>query len=215
MFAARIGRSIAIAAGVVGYALLAHYTNTRAHGGGGIESLGTLVALAPILAGALSLAWHSRRRPLMFALLAAACIAMAAQWDVLTQHYSRLYWLEHASTQSLLALMFARTLRAGREPLCTHFARMIHGALPPPIESYTRQVTLAWAVFFASMAAISTLLFFAAPLETWSVFANFLTGPLIAAMFLFEYLARRHLHPDFKHAHILDAVKAFWNEPAR
>jgi uncharacterized membrane protein len=194
---------------------VAHYTNTRAHGGGGIETLGTLVALAPILAGALSLAWHSRLRAPMLAALAIACVAMAAQWQVLTQHYSRIYWLEHASTQTLLALMFARTLRAGREPLCTHFARLIHGALPPAIERYTRQVTVAWVIFFATMAAASTGLYLAAPLEAWSIFANFLTAPLIASMFLFEYLARRFLHPDFKHAHILDAAKAFWNAPAR
>jgi hypothetical protein len=32
-------------------------------------------------------------------------------------------------------------------------------------------------------------------------------------MFIIEYLVRRRLHPHMQHAHILDAVKAFWNIP--
>jgi hypothetical protein len=90
---------------------------------------------------------------------------------------------------------------------------MIHGPLTPSIERYTRQVTAAWVVFFGMMAATSSLVFFAAPLSTWSVFANFFTAPLTCLMFIAEYAARRHLHPDMEHVHILAAVKAFRNQP--
>jgi uncharacterized membrane protein len=51
-------------------------------------------------------------------------------------------------------------------------------------------------------------------LATWSVFANFLTLPLVALMFIGEYWIRRRVLPEMRHMHILDAVRAFRNTPA-
>ncbi|RJG07707.1 hypothetical protein D3870_18430 [Noviherbaspirillum cavernae] len=206
----RFGRWAAVIAMALGYAFLAHYTNTAR-----TATLGTLVALSPFVLAGFSMAWHTRRRALMLALFGLACGALYMAWNTLTQHYSRIYWLEHAGTQLVLCLWFARTLAAGREPLCTVFARVVHGALPPEIERYTRQVTKAWAAFFGLMSASSTVIFLTAPLATWSAFSNFCTAPLIGLMFVAEYAVRRRLHPHMEHAHILDAVKAFWNVPAR
>jgi uncharacterized membrane protein len=59
------------------------------------------------------------------------------------------------------------------------------------------------------------LLFFLAPLTTWSFFANFLTLPLVALMFIGEYWVRWRVLPEMRHMRILDAVRAFWNTPAR
>jgi uncharacterized membrane protein len=87
----------------------------------------------------------------------------------------------------------------------------------PQHEIYTRQVTIAWTLFFGAMALASTLLFFLAPLATWSVFANLLTLPLVALMFIGEYWVRRWVLPEMRHMRILDAVRAFTfrNTPAR
>ena len=49
---------------------------------------------------------------------------------------------------------------------------MIHGAVTPAVARYTRQITLAWTLFFVAIAAVSTLLFATAPIVTWSTFAN-------------------------------------------
>jgi uncharacterized membrane protein len=210
---ARIGRWAAGIALAVGYTLLAHYTNTNANPR--TETLGTLLALAPIVLAALSLAWHAPYRKTMLALFCAGCAALIATWGSLEHHYSRIYWIEHAGTQLMLCMVFGRTLAPGREPMCTYFAKVVHGSLTPAIERYTRQVTRAWLLFFAAMAAGSTLIYLTAPLAAWSVFANFFTAPLTALMFVAEYAVRRRLHPDMEHAHILAAVKAFWNVPAR
>jgi uncharacterized membrane protein len=70
-------------------------------------------------------------------------------------------------------------------------------------------------LFFAAMTLASTLLFFLAPLAAWSVFANFLTLPLVALMFIAEYGVRRWALPDMRHMHILDAVRAFTNARPR
>jgi uncharacterized membrane protein len=206
----RIARWLGITVLVAGYPLLAHFTNESSHRG----NLGALVAIAPVVLIALVLAWRSSRRLLMLGMLALLCVALWSWWPALEHHYGVVYWLQHMGVQLVLCIFFGRTLIAGRKPLCTRFAEAVHPPLTPRHEIYSRQVTVAWTVFFAAMAVISTVLFFAAPLATWSVFANFMTLPLVALMFIAEYLVRRRLLPDVRQTHILDAVRAFRNTPA-
>ncbi len=203
-------RWVVIAALAIGYALLAHYTMASSDA----KALGVLVALSPLLIGGFSLAWHSTRRLLMLCVFAICCGGLLAIKNTLEQHFGQLYWIEHAGTEMLLCLAFARTLRHGREPMCSYFARLVHGPLVPVMQRYTRQVTFAWVIFFGSMSILSTLLFYLTSLATWSAFANFFTAPLIALMFIAEYGMRLYLHPDFKHAHILTAIKTFWKAPS-
>ncbi len=200
-------RWLGIAALIIGYPLLAHYTNESASSG-----WGAWVAIAPVILIALVLAWRSPRRAILLAALALLCFSLWAGWSALVQHVGLVYWLQHVGMQLVLFTMFGRTLLAGRQPLCTRFAAAVHAPLilPPQGEKYTRQVTLAWTLFFAAMALVSTALFFMAPLATWSVFANFLTLPLVALMFVVEYAVRRRVLPDMQHS-ILDAVRAFRN----
>jgi uncharacterized membrane protein len=209
--ARRIVPWLGIAALVVGYPLLAHYTNESAHS----RNLGALVAIAPVVLIAVALAWRSRRRFIMLGVLVLLCIALWAGWPALENHFGLVYWLQHVGMQLILFVTFGRTLIAGRQPLCTRFAQAVHAPLTPRHEIYARQVTIAWTMFFAAMALASTLLFFLAPLATWSVFANFLTLPLVALMFIAEYWVRRWVLPDIQHTHILDAVRAFRNSSAR
>lgn len=205
----RILRWLCIAVLVIGYPLLAHYTNEFAHRG----NLGALVAIAPVVLIALVLAWRSPLRLLMLGVLALLCVALWAWWPVLEHHFGVVYWLQHAGMQLVLCIIFGRTLVTGRQPLCTRFAEAVHAPLTPRHEVYSRQVTVAWTLFFAAMALVSTALFFLAPLATWSVFANFMTLPLVVLMFIVEYWVRRQVLPDMRHTHILDAVRAFRNTP--
>ena len=209
--ALRILRWLGIAALVIGYPFLAHYTNKSANNG----HLGALVAIAPVVLIALVLAWRSSRRFIMLGGLALAWVALWAGWSALEQNFGLVYWLQHVGMQLILFMVFARTLFAGRKPLCTHFAEAVHAPLTPQHVIYAGQVTVAWTLFFAAMALTSTLLFFLAPLTTWSFFANFMTLPLVALMFIAEYGVRRWTLPDTKHTHILDAVRAFRNTSAR
>jgi uncharacterized membrane protein len=192
---------------VVGYPVLAHYTNESADN----RLLGALVALAPLVLIALVLAWRSPQRVILLPLLGLSCVALWVAWPALEHHFGVIYWLQHAGMQLILFVVFGRTLLGGRLPLCTRFARVVHAPiiLTPRHERYTRQVTLAWTVFFAVMALTSTALFFWAPLATWSVFANFLTLPLIVLMFVAEYRIRHWALPHVPPTHILDAVRAF------
>lgn len=194
---------------VVSYALLAHYTNVA-----GTQTLGTIVALAPLVIAAVSLTWQLRRYWIVPVLFVTAAAALALGWERLEKHYSLIYWLEHVGTQLFLCHIFGRTLLEGREPMVSYFARMIHGTLTPALQAYTRAVTKAWVIFFGCMAMGSTLLYLLGSIEIWSIFVNFVTAPMMAMMFLVEYLVRRRLHPKMEHAPILEGVKAYWKHPA-
>jgi uncharacterized membrane protein len=202
---------LGIAAALIGYPLLAHYTNESAAAG----KLGALVAIAPVVLIALVLAWRSPRRLIMLGMLVLSCAALWAGWSVLEHHFGLVYWLQHMGMLLVLFIAFGRTLIAGRQPLCTRLAHAVHEAVTPQHEIYTRQVKIAWTLFFGAMALASTLLFFLAPLATWSVFSNLLTLPLVALMFIGEYCVRRWALPEMRHMRSLDAVRAFTNTPAR
>ena len=203
----RIMRWLGIAALVVGYSVLAHYTNQSTQ----YHHLGLWVALTPLALMALFLAWRSSQRALNLALLGLLCAVLWRFWPTLEQHYGTIYWIQHAGMQLMLLAVFGRTLIGGRVPLCTHFARAVHAplALSSAHEHYTRQVTLAWTAFFAAIAVLSTALFFLAPLTTWSFFANFLTLPLVVLMFVVEYKVRGKVVPNVPRTHFLDAIRAF------
>lgn len=207
----RILRWLGIAVLAIGYPLLAHYTSKSAHD----SNLGALVAIAPVAVFAFILAWRSNQRIVLLGALAVAGAALWAGWSTLEHHFGLVYWLQYMAVQLLLFMTFARTLVGGRQPLCTRLAEAVHAPLTPEHEIYARQVTIAWTLFFAGMGLVSTLLLFLTPLSTWSVFANFLTLPLVAVMFIAEYWVRRWMLPDTRNTRILDAVRAFWKTSAR
>lgn len=119
------------------------------------------------------------------------------------------YGLPHAGSYVLLLWFFGRTLRRGHEPLITRLARRVHGGLPAYMETYTRRLTVAWCVFFAAQLISSAALFALASLDTWSLFINLLNLPLVALMFIGEYLYRVSRYPTYRHASIMTAIRAF------
>lgn len=150
---------------------------------------------------------------------ALAALAVFAGFQLLAHHF--VTQGESARPLLLLALVpqlaiylgllwfFGATLLPGREALITRIARYIHGSLSDEHTNYTRGVTWAWCLFFGSMALGSLLLFIFAPLSTWSLFANLLNLPMVAAMFLGEYAYRIVRYPDFSHASIRSMILAF------
>lgn len=109
--------------------------------------------------------------------------------------------------QALLFWLFARTLAPGREPLVSTIARIVRGELAPELARYTRNVTRAWCVFFAAMAAALALGAAFAPVAVWSLLANILVYPLIALMFAAEYAYRRMRFPHYRHVPPLQMIK--------
>ena len=117
--------------------------------------------------------------------------------------------LSHTLIYSGLFAFFARTLRPGRIDLCTAMAARLRGALTPEMSTYTRNVTIAWCVFFAGQLAASLALALFASAQVWSLFVNVLEWPLVAAMFLAELAIRRWRFKSYDHVGIAETIRAF------
>lgn len=173
------------------------------------RAAGALLSLVPVSLLALWLARRSRRRAVAFAIVATAAAGIWFGWDALERHFPGIFFVEHAGANLLLAWMFGRTLVPGREALVTMFARLVHGELPPDVVRYTRQVTLAWTIFFAAIFVASCALYLGGHLAAWSMLANIVSPLLVAAMFVVEYALRSWLLPDHERVGILGGIRAF------
>ena len=120
----------------------------------------------------------------------------------------------HALPNLFLMWFFGRTLQKGREPLITQISRRINGDVKPDILIYTRHVTLAWSIYFASQVCISLLLYLFTPLSVWSLFINVLTLPMLMLMFAGEYIWRITRYPHHTHASILKAIRVYTRDIA-
>jgi uncharacterized membrane protein len=168
-----------------------------------------LFALGSVYLIVLGLGFTSNRRK---SIALSATIAVLLAWWFRSRVIwdpSWIYLLQHIGTNLALAAVFGVTLLAKRTPLVTRMAHLVHKGFPPEMESYTRQVTVAWTVFFVMLCVVSGLLFALAPLRWWSVFINFMSWPLVIIMFAAEYLVRRVRFRGFEHVGILAGARAF------
>lgn len=145
---------------------------------------------------------------LVAGLLALAYAGLAHYLSIVTDLGAWFSFLQNVGINTVLAVFFGRTLRAGRRPLVTTLAAAVHEEMSPQLLRYTRQVTVAWTLFFVACVVLSVLLFFAAPIEVWSWFANILALPLIGLMFLVEYEVRKRVLPKRDLLGLLATVRA-------
>jgi uncharacterized membrane protein len=172
---------------LLAYPFCAHFGATRGHPEWGVVAIVAFVAVALRLAASSWGLWA-----LLFAPIAVAALLLPAQ--------SVLY-APPALFNLTLAAVFGVSLRSGAEPFIGRVARLERGErLDRRLGAYTRRLTLVWTVFFIAMAIISIVLAAAAPVETWSFFANGLAYLLIGALFLGEWLYRRVRLGQYRHA---------------
>lgn len=203
---AAVARVTLAVAAVAAWQVGAHYAVATP----GAHGFGLAMAFVPPLLIALAAAARSPRRAWMLPLWTLVALALWLARTPLAHHFEWGLYLEHVSFNLAMALLFGRTLAAGRVPLCTQFAAMIHGgALTPAVARYTRQITFAWTLFFLAIASVSTLMFAMAPIVAWSTFANYLALPLVAVMFVAEHACRRFALPGEPRAGMLDAIRAY------
>ena len=175
----------------------------------GAQGFGLAVVLAPLLVLSFVAAARSPQRAWLLAGWIGGCVALWFARAPLVRHFEWGAYLEHLGVTLIMAFAFGRTLAAGRRPLCSQFAALVHGKLTPAIAHYTRRITVAWTAFFVSIAALSTLLFVAAPVVVWSTFANYMTLPLVAVMFVAEHAWRRVALPDVQPSSMAATARAY------
>jgi uncharacterized membrane protein len=108
-----------------------------------------------------------------------------------------------------LLWLFGRSLRGSREALVTRIARFVHGELSAEKKRYTRQVTVFWCVFFATMAIVSISMLLFVSIDAWLFFANVLNLPILACAFLAEYTYRLVRHPNFAGESLTAPIRAY------
>lgn len=150
-------------------------------------------------------------------LLWMSALLAAGAFVYLAEHEERLglaavSGIPHAAAYLFLLWYFGRTLGRGREPLISRFARSVHGALDPEMARFTRNVTIAWCLFFTVQLIASALLFGFAPLGAWSLFINILNLPLVALMFVGQFACRVIRFPGYPRVSLWRAIQVFIND---
>jgi uncharacterized membrane protein len=189
----------------IGYQFLVH---SAFHEGQG-EFLRLAVFLFPLLALAFWVIARARNKPLWFLILLAGVLAIYLMEQEARMGLVAEYGIPHAVVYLALLWFFGRTLLPGREPLITRLARRVHGTLPPDMEAYTGRLTLSWCLFFAAQVIISALLYRFASLDTWSLFINLLNFPLLALMFVVDYVYRVIRFRHYPQASILKVIQVY------
>jgi uncharacterized membrane protein len=205
---AQTARWMGIAGLGAAYSALAHYSSATS-AATTMPALGVSVSLAPSLAILLWLTWRSPRRLAMLAVCAGVAALLWMFWGALERNFNWVYFLQHAGTNLMLAAVFGATLARDRQALVTRFAEAVHGSLTPEVVRYTRQVTWAWMLFFLVVSLISSVLFLFVGIEAWSIFANFLSFPLIVLMFVVEYGVRLRRLPNLEKHSFMDGIRAW------
>ncbi len=189
----------------VAYQWLVHAVIVDGH----TMSLRVALALLPLAAFSYWVTRYARNKFLWMILVIAAGAAIFVVEQQDRFGLAAAYGIPHLAINLFLLWLFGRTLTSGQEPLITGFARRIHGTLPTHMELYTRRVTLAWCIFFSAQVVISVALLVMASLNTWSLFVNVLSLPLVALMFVAEYLYRVMRYRDYPHVSIWKGIQIF------
>lgn len=178
----------------IGWPMLLHVASVSGHAGW-MPAITLLVALAivALLSASAGTSAAVMRGVAIGGLLVALMVVVP----------SALVFGPPVAINAALGVVFARSLRRGREPVISVFARLERGTLTPELARYTRRLTWLWTLLLFGLAAGAALLAAYASLSTWSWFVNCGTYVAIACLFVGEYLFRRVRFPDYAHSSLI------------
>lgn len=204
--AGQLLRGLAVVVFLVVWALIAHSGSA----GEGSADLSVLLGIAPVVVALVLLLWRSSHPALTGAGILAMLGGLGWVWPTLRENIALLFFLQHLGTNLALGTLFGRSLLGGGEALITQLARTVNeGELSERKHRYTRRATLAWTLFFLANALVSAILWLLAPQAVWSVFANLLSAPLLAAMFIGEHIWRVKALPPEERPSIAQVARAY------
>ena len=181
------------AALLISYPLALHFTLIGHHTAWGAVLLSAVLILYLLLVSSR----HNTLRVFAFFVLAVSLPMVAYKFG----YFIYLIYILPPFIYLLLFWVFARTLRAGEEPLITRISKIERGgSIPADLLGYTRGLTELWSAFFILMALSSLFLAIFAPLHIWSFFSNILSYVLTAALFMVEYAIRKWRFPHHSHS---------------
>jgi len=180
-----------VAAFIIGYALLSHYSNTTP----GAKGLGAALTVAPILLIGAVMLWRWAHPLLASSVLAVVGVLLVCYWPLLMKYYEWADVGQQCGAYALVSLSFGRSLWGGRVPVCTQLTAKLYGPLTPAEITYTRWATLAWTLIYALLTVVILILFFVTSLRVWSLFVNVGSFVLIGLAFIADHTLRRRVLP--------------------
>ena len=91
---------------------------------------------------------------------------------------------------AMLLVLFGHTLLPGREPLITRFRRIEHGYVALKFASYTRYLTMLWAILFAVATIVSVAAALSGDAALWSWISLIAIPVASLSLFLGEHIYR-------------------------
>jgi len=88
--------------------------------------------------------------------------------------------------------LFGLSLKYG-PPVAERLARISEPQLPEKAIRYTRQVTVAWSVFFLCNGMLAAALTLWAPLSWWTLYNGLIAYGLMGLLFAIEWLLRQRV----------------------
>jgi uncharacterized membrane protein len=190
---------------LLGYAALSQYSasSTGVHA----KTIGAALSVVPVLAIAVVLLWLWSWRLAATLVAAVSSLLLYRNWPVIERNYEWADLVQQCGVYALVTLAFARSLFAGRIPLCTQLAHQMYGELAAIESTYLLRATAAWALFYAFMTGAVLGLFFAVSLAEWSLFVNFIAWGLMVLAGLLDHALRRRLLPRHREGGILALIR--------
>ncbi len=182
---------VAIGGFLAVYAALSYYSNAEPEA----KSLGAALSVGPVTLIGLALAWRWLHRGAAALITLAVAVILVRYWSIFRDHFEWADLAQQVAIYALVAVSFAHSLVGGRVSTCAQIAIRLHGPLSPPEIAYMRRATLAWALFYAGIAAAVLVLYFLVPIRIWSIFVNFVVFALIALAAVVDHLLRKKLLP--------------------
>jgi uncharacterized membrane protein len=93
---------------------------------------------------------------------------------------------------SFMLALFGLSLKYG-PPVVERLARLSEPRLPDSAIRYTRQVTIAWCVFFLCNGLLAAALTLWAPLSWWALYTGLISYGLMGLLFAIEWLLRQRV----------------------
>ncbi|MHB1268484.1 MAG: COG4648 family protein [Acidithiobacillus ferriphilus] len=194
-----------------GYQILTYRGISSAHPGG----LVVVSAFAPVIIVFLFISWSTRYRIIGLASIIAGGVALWHYQNILVHYLNWTYMIQRSGIFALLATVFGVTLLPGRTPMVSRIADLVHGPLNEQVALYTRHVTTAWALFFATMTALPLIIFIFAPHHLLFLLTNIITVTLVVSMLFAEYIVRCRTIPVGERSGMMEGLRAYFHYSGR
>lgn len=195
----------------IGYQALTCLGSSATASGG----LAVIAAFSPAIIILLFMSWKTHYPIIWFSGIVSACIVLWHYHSILTHYLIWAYMVQRSGIFVLLAAVFGGTLLPGRVPMISRIAELVHGPLSERVALYTRRVTMAWTIFFATMTALPLVILLFVPHHLLFLSVNIISALLMASMFFAEYMVRCRAIPAGERSGMMEGIHAYFGYSAK